>query len=378
MDSPRGRIYLMKGLMEGTVIPSADVVRHLDRCLGCRACETACPSGVHYGEILEATRSHLADAPARSRAKSMGIRLVQQIFPYPRRLRAVLAPVRLAQRAGIWPMLRRFAGAASLLPDLRAAERIPPVVPARGEEKRRVGLLTGCVNSVLFGETNAATVRVLSRNGCRVIVPATQGCCGALHLHSGARETAKALARSLIDAFPEDLDAIAVNAAGCGAAMKEYGHLLRNDASYADRARRFAEKVRDVTELVASLPVEPPAHSIQGRATYHDACHLAHAQGVREPPRALLKAVPGLELVELEDSDLCCGSAGSYNLTEPGMARRLQARKVARIRESGARYVLVANPGCSLQIAAGLRAAGIEAEVLHPIELLDRAYEGKG
>ncbi len=374
MDSPRGRIYLMKGLRDGDIAPTAEVVRHLDLCLGCRACETACPSGVHYGELIEAARTELARSPVRPRLRALWVRAIQEVFPSASRLRALLAPLRLAQSLGLGGLLRVLPFTA-LLPELGAAEALPPEIEARGEERRRVGLLPGCVNQVLFARVNAATVRVLARNGCRVLVRGGDGCCGALHLHAGERRRAQQMARVIIDSFPEDLDAIVVNAAGCGASMKEYGALLRDDPKYAEKARRFAAKVADVTELLAALPVVPPPRVIAAQVTYHDACHLAHAQGVRQAPRTLLRAVSGIELVELEEADHCCGSAGSYNLTEPAMAKRLARRKVERVLATGARYVFTANPGCALQIAAGLRRAGSRAEVLHPVELLDRAYE---
>jgi len=374
MDSPRGRIYLMRGLAEGQLQPSAEVVEHLDLCLGCRACESACPSGVHYGELIEGARVHLSGARERPPYKAMLTSLVLAVFTRRERLSAALAPLRLLQRTPLWRWLRRLVPSAALLPAPQLAHPLPPETPAAGVERARVGLLTGCVNHVLFGATNAASARVLARNGCRVVVPPAAGCCGALHLHAGDREGARVRARAAIAAFPAELDAVVVNAAGCGAAMKEYGALLADDPLWAERARAFAARVRDITEVLAELPLVPPGIPIRTRATYHDACHLAHAQGVRQQPRALLRAIPGLELVELEESDLCCGSAGSYNLTEGAMARRLGARKAERIRATGASVVLAANPGCALQIAAQLARAGASVEVLHPVELLDRAY----
>lgn len=375
MDSPRGRIHLMKGLADGVLEPTREVVEHLDLCLGCRACETACPSGVRYGELLEATREHLATAPSRRRWKAALSHLVTAVFPDPGRLRQALSPLRLLQRTPLWPLARRLVPQAALLPPLEVAQPLAPETPPRGDERARVGLLAGCVNRVLFSATNAATVRVLARNGCRVLTPPQEFCCGALHLHAGERPRAREMARAAIAAFPADLDAVLVNAAGCGAAMKEYGHLLAGDPAWAERAREFAGRVKDVSEFLAALPFEPPRAPLRARATYHDACHLAHGQGIREQPRALVRAIPGLELVELEEADHCCGSAGSYNLTEPAMARRLGARKARHIRATGASCVLAANPGCALQISAQL--AG-EVEVLHPVELLDRAYRLSG
>ena len=378
MDSPRGRIYLRTGWADGTVEAPEEVVRHLDLCLGCRACETACPSGVHYGELIEAARSSLLSAPSRPRLRGWLAFAVRWLFPYPSRLSTALAPVRWLQRTPLWPPLRRLLPAARLLPLPGNPPPILPQTPARGPQRRRVGLLTGCVNRVLFAATNAATVRVLARNGCRVETPPRQACCGALDLHAGDRAGSREKARALIDAFPEGLDAVVVNAAGCGAAMKEYGHLLAADPRYAERARDFAARVRDVTELLAELDPKPPRAPLRTRATYHDACHLAHAQGVRQQPRALLRSIPGLELVELEEADHCCGSAGSYNLTEPAMARRLGERKARHVAATGASVVLAGNPGCALQIAAHLDRTGVTAEVMHPVELLDRAYRASG
>jgi glycolate oxidase iron-sulfur subunit len=378
MDSPRGRIYLMRGLAEGRLEPTAEVVGHLDGCLGCRACETACPSGVHYGELIESTRAHLHAAPSRPRHKTLLSRGVLAVFPYPERLRALLAPLRLLQRTPLWPLVRRLVPQAALLPRLQLAQPILAETPARGPQRACVGLLTGCVNQVLFAATNAATVRVLARNGCRVVAPPEQGCCGALHLHAGDRERARELARGVIAVFPDDLDAVLVNAAGCGAAMKEYGELLADDPAWAERARGFAVKVKDVNEYLATHELRPPRAPVRARVTYHDACHLAHAQGVRRQPRALLRSIPGLDLVELEEADHCCGSAGSYNLTEAAMARRLGERKARNIRATGAACAVAANPGCALQISAQLARLGAPIEVLHPIELLDRAYRAGG
>jgi glycolate oxidase iron-sulfur subunit len=259
-----------------------------------------------------------------------------------------------------------------MLPDLGNAPPLAPVSPAE-RPRGRVGLLTGCVARELCAETNAATVRVLQRNGWSVVAPPAQGCCGALHAHGGDLETARKFARWNIDVFPDGLDAVIVNAAGCGAAMKEYGHLLRDDPAYAARAQLFAAKVRDVTEwLAASL--DAPTGRIDQRVAYHDACHLAHGQRVTDAPRTVLRAIPGIELVALEEGDVCCGSAGSYNLVEPAMSRRLLKRKIANIKASGATCIASANPGCTLQIRAGLRAAGSNIDVVHPVELLDRAY----
>ena len=376
MDSPRGRIYLMRALSDGAIEMAPEVARHLDLCLGCRACETACPSGVHYGELIEGARSFVEERHRRGLLDRWRRRAIEWVFPYPARLRALLAPVRWAQRLGVWPLIAKMIPPAAMIPADDRAAPVPEMVPAQGPERKRVGLLTGCVAQVMFGETHQATVRVLTRNGCAVVAPRAQTCCGALSLHNGSREAALTFARRTIDAFAGDLDAIVVNAAGCGAMLRQYGELLAADSSYAERARRFSAKVRDVSEWLVELSIEPPPAVTPMRVTYHDACHLAHGQQVRDQPRALLRSIPGLVLVELPESELCCGSAGSYNLTEPGMAARLQERKVRHIESTGAACVVAANPGCILQIRAGLRRRGGNIPVLHPVEVLDRAYRG--
>ena len=374
MDSPRGRIYLMKGLEDGTLEMTPDVARHLDLCLGCRACETACPSGVRYGELIESARSFVEAHHQRPLSDRWRRKMIATLFPHPQRLRALLLPLRLLELMGVLAVGRRMSGWVGMLPELRSWGPLDEFTPAQGGETHRVALLAGCVAQVLFPETNRATVRVLTRNGCHVTTPAQQVCCGALYLHAGEHDRARDCARRNLDAFPADADAIIANAAGCGAMLKQYGELLADDPVYAARAQAFSAKVRDVTEFVATLPLVPPQETFRARVTYHDACHLAHGQGVRTAPRQLLHKIPGVDLVELTDADTCCGSAGSYNLTEPEMARRLVERKVANIRASGAACVAVANPGCAMQIQAGLRRAGLAVAVAHPIELLDRAY----
>jgi glycolate oxidase iron-sulfur subunit len=376
MDSPRGRIYMMRGLEDGTLPLSADVARHLDLCLGCRACETACPSGVRYGELIEGARAFIEEHHRRALRDRLRRRLITLVFPRPNLLRQLLLPLRLLELLGMLPLLRRLSRTAAMLPRLDGWARLPRFTPARTGPRYRVGLIEGCVAQVLFAATNRATVRVLGRNGCDVTVPTVQSCCGALYLHAGDRGRTLACARRNIDAFPANLDAIIVNAAGCGATLKEYGALLADDPAYAERARAFSAKVRDITEFLAAIPLAPPTRRIDARVTYHDACHLAHGQGVREAPRAVLRQIPGLQLIELPDADTCCGSAGSYNLTEPALARRFGERKAASIRATGATLVAAANPGCVMQIQGALRRAGLDATVRHPVEVLDEAYEG--
>ncbi|HKQ66120.1 MAG TPA: heterodisulfide reductase-related iron-sulfur binding cluster [Methylomirabilota bacterium] len=374
MDSPRGRIYLMRAAAEGRVELNETFQRHIDLCLGCRACETACPSGVRFGSLLEATRAQLRrdGPPPKQRLLD---RFVFSVFPEPARLGAALAGFKLYKRSGLRALvqasgaLRRFprlAAMESLLDDVPAAVSLPELVPARGRAVGRVGLLTGCVQRHLYPNVNRDTARLLSLAGFDVVIPRAQGCCGALELHAGRAEAHAARARALAAAFPADLDFIVTNAAGCGAAMKEYGHHVPNLES-------FAARVRDVSELLAD--VELPLGTLDLTVTYHDACHLAHGQRVRQEPRRLLARIPGVKLVELGDSDLCCGSAGVYNLLEPEMARDLLDRKLARIAETGARVVAAANPGCLLQIAAGCRERGLDVTLVHPVELLARAAD---
>jgi len=374
MDSPRGRIYLMRAAAEGRVGLTETFQRHIDLCLGCRACETACPSGVRFGSLLEATRAQLrrTGPPARRRLLEA---FVLALFPNPGRLGKALAAFNLYKRSGLRALtrasgvLRRFPSLAAmdaLLDDVPARSPLPEVVPARGRLAGRVGLLTGCVQRHLYPHVNRDTARLLSLAGFEVVIPREQGCCGALELHAGRSEAYVARARALAAAFPADLDFIVTNAAGCGSTMKEYGHRIPELAP-------FAARVRDVSELLASADL--PLGTLDLTVTYHDACHLVHGQRLRLEPRQLLGRIPGLRLVELGDSELCCGSAGVYNLLEPGIASDLLDRKLTRIAESGARVVAAANPGCLLQIARGCRERGLDVTIVHPVELLARAAD---
>jgi glycolate oxidase iron-sulfur subunit len=375
MDSPRGRIHLIRALEDGSLALNDEVVRHLDLCLGCRACETACPSGVRYGSIIETARAYVERHASRTRWHRWRRRGILAVFPHRWRVAALLQFAGAARAIGLWGLIERRFESAALIPAVPVRPPLASYHRAQGPERARVALLTGCVADVVFADTNVAAVRVLTRSGVSVIVPPGQGCCGALHLHSGSPDEARRLARRNLDAFPVELDAVVVTAAGCGATLKEYGALLADDSDYAARAQRFASRVRDVTELLAGLPAAAPARGAPVTATYHDACHLAHAQGVRDAPRRLLACIPELKLVELGEADVCCGSAGSYNLTEPAMARSLRERKIDHIAATGAQVVAVANPGCALQIRAGLAARGLAIRVAHPVELLAEAYE---
>ena len=392
MDSPRGRIQLMKLGAKGKVDLTDTFVQHFDRCLGCMACMTACPSGVEYDKLIEATRAQVERRHRRPPGEALHRRLIFSLFPYPGRLRAALLPAWAYQASGLRALVRR-TGLAKLLPGkLRAMEALLPAlslrdlsarqpperVPAQGTVRKRVGLLTGCVQRVLFSEVNAATIRVLAAEGCEVVIPRDQGCCGALMVHSGLEERAQAFARQLIDVFERaGVDTIVVNAAGCGSSMKEYGHLLRDDPRYAERARAFAAKCKDISEVLAELEPRAVRHPLPLRVAYHDACHLQHAQGIRAEPRRMLNTIPGLELLEIPDAALCCGSAGIYNLVQPEAAQELGDRKVANTLSTHPDLVASANPGCLMQLASGLKRAGRRVPVLHMIEVLDAAIQGK-
>ncbi len=384
-DSPRGRIYLMRAIQSGRAPLSEDAVRHIDLCLGCRACEVACPSGVQYGELLEGTREHIEKHHRRSVGQTFMRRFaIEKIFPFSTRMKLALAPVRVIRALGLERWLPKFAREAlALVPHEAREGRWAEFSPARCEisgtaapaatspvgvsparstagtaAPLRFGFIRGCVMNVLFGETNEASVQLLTQSGCDVITPRAQGCCGALYAHGGNLDEARACARRNIAAFePQDLDAIIINAAGCGSTLKEYGHLLKDDPAWAARGRAFSAKVKDLTEVLPKSTV----HSSQSKVvTYHDACHLCHAQRITKQPRELIKAVVGKNFVELPESEVCCGSAGSYNLTEPEMAERLQRRKVENILQTGAQVVITTNPGCMMQIRAGLKKAGAE------------------
>lgn len=389
MDSPRGRLYLMRAAAENRVAMDGSFARHMDLCLVCRACETACPSGVRFGHLMEATRSQMQRQRSDRRADRLLRRFILETFTDTRRLRLLLAPLRwyqglglqaLVHRLGILNLLGRLGTMERLMPRLPApAAPLPEILPASGPRRARVGMLLGCAQEAFFPEVNRATARVLAANGFEVVIPREQACCGSLFVHEGERERGKALARRLIACFEAaGVDCVAVNAAGCGSVMKEYGALLGDDPEYAARAAAFSTRVRDVSELLAEAGPVGALHAVHLSATYHDACHLAHGQRVRLPPRALLQAIPGLKLVELQEADMCCGSAGVYNLLQPGVAGQLLDRKLDRILATGAQVVVSGNPGCLLQIAAGLRRRGSPMRTAHTIELLDLAYRGVG
>lgn len=372
--SPRGRVYLMRQLQSGRAALDAVAVAPIDSCLGCLACQPACPAGVHYGELLETTRDFIEQRFERSWFERMMRRwVIEGVFPHPWRMRLALLPLRLLRALRLEGCLPKFArDAASLVPAELAQVELPEVSPGAGSRRGRVGLITGCVQSVLFSRTNAAARRLLNQAGYDVIAPAEQGCCGALFSHSGQLEQARAYARRNIAVFERlELDQIVVVGSGCGSTLKDYGHLLKDDPAWAGRARAFAAKVRDFVEV---FPAPGSGFRVpSGLVTYHDACHLANPQGIRQQPRDLLKAVCGNNFVELPETELCCGSAGTYNLTQPAMAERLQRRKIENILKTGATIVVTTNPGCLLQIQAGLRQAGHNnIETLHLADFLER------
>jgi glycolate oxidase iron-sulfur subunit len=392
-DSPRGRIDLMKGLSEGAIELSDSVVEHFDRCLGCMACVTACPSGVRYDLLIEETRAEVEREHPREPLDRGFRELVFALFPRPDRL-ALLAPLLyLFRKSGLQALARdtgavrllgkRLAQLDALVPELSLAQlraRLPAFTPAKGAKRGAVALVAGCVQRVFFPNVNAATARVLSAEGFDVAVPAGQGCCGALSLHAGRDGEAKAYAAALLDtlwpAGAERPEAIVINAAGCGSTLKEYGQLLRDDPARAGRAAEFSAAVKDVNEFLAGYEPHASRSAVPLRVAYHDACHLAHAQGIREAPRTLLCSIPGLDLVEIPQGEQCCGSAGVYNLLEPGSAGEIGARKADNVVSVAPQLLASANPGCTLQIRSLLAARGVDLPAAHPIEILDVSLAG--
>ena len=371
----------MRAAAEGRVDLNERFKEHLYLCLLCRACETACPSGVQYGHIAETAREQLGP-PGTPFTRSLLNFVFTQLLPHPNRLRLAAILLRLYQRTGLQLWMR------ALLPHkLREMDALLPAMPQRffqpqagtlpafGERRARVAMLNGCVMPLLFGDVNAATVRVLRRNGCDVVFPQSQICCGALNVHNGERVAAKRMARRNIAAFLDaGVDAVVVNAAGCGAAMKEYGYLLRDEPAYAAKARRFSSLVKDVSEFLADLGLVGPRASLEMTVTYQDPCHLAHGQRVRSQPRKLLQAIPNIKLVEAEGADRCCGSAGIYNLTHSEMSQQLLKEKMHAIAQTEAQAVVAPNPGCMLQLRYGAQRYGPSVQVYHLMDLLDRAY----
>lgn len=387
MDSPRGRIYLMKLALEGKAEMNEKWVSHFDSCLGCVACMPACPSGVDYGKLIEATRAQIERNYPRSAAAKMHRRLLFEVFTKPERLKFLRWPLLAYQKSGLQAALRAMGlfklapkslrAMDTLLPAATPTEQVAAITPAQGEKRRRVGLLLGCVQRTFFSHVNAATARVLSAEGCEVIAPPAQSCCGALFIHAGEEARAQELARKIIDVFEQaNVETVVVNAAGCGSNVKEYAHLLRDDPAYAQRAKLFAAKCKDISEILSELSARAKRNPLRARIAFHDSCHLQHAQGVRAQPRSLLAQIPGAELLEIPESPICCGSAGIYNLVQPDAAGQLGDRKAGHIVPLHPDVVVTGNPGCVLQLQSALGRANHPIPVVHTIQLLDASIRG--
>ncbi len=381
MDSPRGRIQLIHQGLQGEPL-TASMAGHFDACLGCLACVTACPSGVRYDRLIEDTKAQVERRHPRTAAERALRRAIFATFPYPRRLRLLRGPLALHRRTGLSRVLRRsglldriapqLAALEALAPVRAAAPAVPPRLAALGQPRGTVGLLLGCVQREFFPAVNAATARVLRAEGFDVVTPPDQGCCGALSVHTGRADEGRRFARDLVDVFDAAaVDVVVVDAAGCGSTMKEYAALLADDAAYADRAAELAAKVRDVTEFLDQVGPRATYHPLPVTVAYHDACHLGHAQQVRAQPRRLLAAIPGLAVAEIAEADICCGSAGVWNVLNPEPARELGDRKAERVLRTGAQLLVTANPGCLLQIAAALRRRGHQPALAHVVQVLD-------
>ncbi len=390
MDSPRGRIYMIKKVSEGEGPLDTRFRQHMDNCLGCMACVTACPSGVEYNKLIEPTRAQVERNIPRDAGERLFRKLLFATFPYPARLRLLALPLLVYQKSGLQALVRstqihnllpkRLAAMEALLPEVPKGvfHNLPATIKPAGTPRRQVGMLSGCVQQVFFPHVNAATVRVLTAEGCEVMIPREQPCCGALMVHSGMEAEAILFAKKMIAAFEAaGVDTIVINSAGCGSTMKEYGYLLRDDPAWADRAAAFSAKCKDISEILCELEPHAQRNPLKLRIAYHDACHLQHAQGVRSQPRKLLSGIPELTLAETPEGSLCCGSAGIYNLLEPDTAAQLGDRKVENLLTTGAQAVVSANPGCLLQLMNGLRQRGLKTmPAFHMIELVDASIRG--
>jgi glycolate oxidase iron-sulfur subunit len=395
MDSPRGRIYLMDAINEGEIALNKGSAQHFDSCLGCLACVTTCPSGVQYDKLISATRHQVERNYSRNWIDSLFRKVIFSLFPYPKLLRIFLIPLFIYQKLGIQKLVQatgllklispRLAAMDSILPQITLkafqGDNLPTVIAAQGEKRYRVGVILGCVQRLFFSPVNEATVRVLTANGCEVVIPKSQGCCAALPEHQGQTEQAQALARQMIDSFADTgVDYIIINAAGCGHTLKEYGHILENDLEYSQKAQDFVAKVRDAQEFLVSVGLTAKLSPITDdnlNLVYQDACHLLHGQKISVQPRQLLKQIPGVKLKEPLDAALCCGSAGVYNMLQPEVAEELGKQKVQNLLATGAELVASPNPGCALQISKYLKLEGKDVAVMHPIELLDLAIRGE-
>ena len=392
-DSPRGRIYLMDAINKGEAPLSPAVVSHFDSCLGCLACTTSCPSGVQYDQLIASVRPQVQRNHTRSVPEKLLRSLIFSLFPYPDRIRLLLGPLGLYQKLGLSRLVQRSGLLKRISPNLAAMEallppvnakcfqhNLPDVVSAQGKTRYRVGMILGCVQRVFFSGVNEATARVLSANGCEVVIPKDQGCCSALPAHQGESDQAQALARQMIDVFEAaQVDYVIINAAGCCHTLKEYGHILKDDPLYRERAKRFVSKVRDVQEFLMEIGLTTPLHPLSKKPlaiVYQDACHLIHGQKISAQPRQLLKQIPGVELREPVDAALCCGSAGVYNMLQPQVAEELGQMKAANLVNTGAALIASSNPGCSLQIQRYLPTQN-KLPLMHPMTLLDASIQGE-
>lgn len=400
MDSPRGRIYLMDGINEGEIPLNPATIQHFDSCLGCLACVTTCPSGVQYDKLIAATRPQIERREARSLPQKLLRQFIFSVFPYPNRMRALLRPLGLYQKTGLQKLVRslgvlktiaslpggfapQLSAMEAILPEISAkafTDSIPALSSAQGEKRYRVGMILGCVQRLFNPDVNDATVRVLTANGCEVVVPQIQGCCGALSHHQGQEEQAKQFARQMIDTFANTgVDAVLINASGCGHTLKEYGHILQDDLDYAEKAKAFVQKVKDVQEFLAEVGLTAKLSPLQEKPltlVYQDACHMLHGQKISVQPRQLLRKIPGVQLREPVDAALCCGSAGIYNILQPEIANELGQQKVENLTNTGATVIASANIGCYVQISQHLKLQGKDVPVLHPMQLLDYSIRG--
>jgi glycolate oxidase iron-sulfur subunit len=393
MDSPRGRIYLMDAINEGEIALNTATVQHFDSCLGCLACVSTCPSGVQYDKLISATRHQVERNYSRSLPDTLIRKLIFSLFPNPDLLRLFLFPLLVYQKLGLPKLIRatgllekvspRLAAMESILPKITVKtfqDNLPDVIPAQGEKRYRVGVILGCVQRLFFSPVNEATVRVLTANGCEVVIPKSQGCCAALPEHQGQTEQAQSLAKQMIDSFADtDVDFIIINAAGCGHTLKEYGHILKDDPEYREKAQAFAAQVKDAQEFLIHVGLTAKLSPLTDKPVnlvYQDACHLLHGQKISVQPRQLLRQIPGVTLKEPLDAALCCGSAGVYNMLQPEVAEELGQQKVQNLLNTGAELIASANPGCSLQIAKHLQLQGKTISVMHPMELLDYSIRG--
>ncbi|WP_017653398.1 (Fe-S)-binding protein [Fortiea contorta] len=393
MDSPRGRIYLMDAINEGEIALNTATTEHFDSCLGCLACVTTCPSGVQYDKLISATRHQVTRNYPRTLPDKLFRQLIFSLFPYPRLLRVLLVPLLVYQKLGFSKFFRatgllnklspRLGAMESILPEVTLEsfqDNLPTIIPAQGKQRYRVGVILGCVQRLFFSPVNEATVRVLTANGCEVVIPQSQGCCAALPEHQGQTQQAQSLAKQMIDSFADtNVDFVIINAAGCGHTLKEYGHILADDPEYREKAENFAAKVKDAQEFLASVGLTTKLSPLTDKPVnlvYQDACHLLHGQKISVQPRQLLRQIPGLTLKEPMDAALCCGSAGVYNMLQPEVAEELGQQKVQNLLNTGAELIASANPGCTLQITKHLKLQGHDISVIHPMELLDYSIRG--